>query len=79
MGTIGSPKTHEHSEGQRKVRQTVGKKKRGKDKKKWEKQDIPSYFLCEKEKLQFCAVTGCPIVRQERAWQRLKGMNENSM
>lgn len=68
--------THERTGSQRKVRKTVRKQKRGKEKKKWEKQDISSYFLCEKEKLWFCAVTGCPAVMQERAWQCLKGMSE---
>lgn len=34
-----SQDTRECSGGQRNVRQTVGKQKRGKDKKKWEKQD----------------------------------------
>lgn len=51
MGSIGNPKTHEHSGGQRMFRQTVGKQKRRKDKKKWEKQDTTSYLLCDKEKL----------------------------
>lgn len=40
------------------------------------KKDTPSYFLCKKEKLWFCAVTGCPTLMQERAWQYLKGMSE---
>lgn len=76
--SIGSPETHmsiqEIREGSGKQwgsRREEKTRRNGKNKK-----DTPSYFLCKKEKLWFCAATRCPTVLQERAWQYLKGMDE---
>lgn len=43
--SIGSPKTYKCIGGQRKVRQTVGKQKKGKGKRKLEKQEIAFLFF----------------------------------